>query len=72
MTWRAVTVAGPVDASGTPGGSARSLTGGVGPGSFATVGVGGEAFCDPPHPAAAVTESAAITATTERPAAMAG
>jgi hypothetical protein len=70
ITRRAAVAAGPVDMSGTPGGSARSLTGGVGPGSFATVGGAVVDLCAAPHPAAAVTESAASTATAERPTAM--
>ena len=71
MTRRAAAVAGPVDASGTPGGSARSLTGGVGPGSLATVCGAVVDLCAAPHPTAAVTDSAASTATAERPTAMA-
>jgi hypothetical protein len=55
---------------GHAGGSARSLTGGVGPGSLATVGGAVVDLCAAPHPAAAVTESAASTATAERPTAM--
>lgn len=71
MTWRAADAAGPADASGTPGGSARPLTGGVDPGSLAAVCDAVVDLCAPPHPTAAVTESAASTATAERPTAMA-
>ena len=70
MTRRDATSAGPVDSSGTPGGSARSLAGGVVSAGLVTVRGGVCGSFAPPHPAAAVTERAASRAAAERPTAM--